>query len=503
MIAVRDRLHFCNIGFLILLCGLFAGCEANKETASAERDERPNIVLIMADDLGWADLPCYGNQFNEAPHLDLLAQQGMRFTNAYAAAPVCSPTRVSIQSGQYPARLGINDFMIGHWRPYEKLRVPINKTQYLPHDITTMAEALQGAGYATGYYGKWHLGWEGSMPDAHGYDDHRVHSRGTFYNLKTKNAISPPDDSIDDEIRVSELLTDYSLDFIEENKEKPFFLMLSHYDVHVQLDADKDLIDKYLQKESWGDYPSNAIYAAMIEHIDRSVGRVMDKLKSSGLEENTILIFFSDNGGLVSRFDKIPLIVDDKQEIYEDNDLLYVASSNAPLRAEKGTIYEGGIREPMIVRWPGKIKANTTSDHVMTSVDFYPTFLELSESIGDTSHILDGKSLVQSFTEQKENLDRPIYWHYPVYHHAEPAGAMRQGDWKLIENFTDNSLELYNIKEDIGEQNNLASTHSALAEEMQQSLSQWRSSVNAKLPVANPDFDESRRYEWGRHPDSN
>ena len=490
-------------GYLVLIIAIsfVFGCNTTGSKGEAKDDNRPNIVLIMADDLGWADLPSYGNQFNEAPNLDLLAKQGMRFTNAYAAAPVCSPTRVSIQSGQYPARLGINDFMIGHWRPYEKLTVPINKTQYLPHDITTMAEALQDAGYATGYYGKWHLGWEGSMPDVHGYDDHRVHTRGRFYNLKTNKAISPPDDSIDDKIRVSELLTDYSLDFIDNNQEQPFFLMLSHYDVHVQLDADKDLIDKYLKKERWGDYPSNAIYAAMIEHIDRSVGRVMDKLKSSGIEENTLIIFYSDNGGLVSRFDKIPLIVDDKQDIYEGNDLLYVASSNEPLRAEKGTIYEGGIREPMIVRWPGKIPANTTSNHVMTSVDFYPTFLELSESVGDTSHILDGKSLVSSFTKQEENLDRPIYWHYPVYHHAEPAGAMRQGDWKLIENFTDNSLELYNLKEDIGEQNNLVLENSSLASEMQQSLAQWRSSVDAKMPVANPEFDVVKRYQWGRHPD--
>jgi len=178
--------------------------------------------------------------------------------------------------------------MIGHWRPYEKLTVPINKTQHLPHDITTVAEALQAGGYKTGYYGKWHLGWEGSMPD---------------------------------EIRVSELLTDYSIQFIEENKDQPFFLMLSHYDVHVQLDGDKDLIDKYLAKEKWGDYPSNAIYAAMIEHIDRSVGRILNKLKASGLEENTIVIFYSDNGGLVSRFDEIPLIVDNKQDLYKDSEM--------------------------------------------------------------------------------------------------------------------------------------------------------------------------------------
>ena len=486
----------------IVLCLSLSACtpkNANSEKAVAKR---PNIVFIMADDLGWADLPCYGNQFNEAPNIDLLCSQGMKFSNAYAAAPVCSPTRVSIQSGQYPARLGINDFMIGHWRPYEKLTVPINRTQYLPQDITTVAEALQTAGYATGYYGKWHLGWTDNMPDVHGYDDHRVHTRGKFYDLKKHNAIVPPDDSIDDDIRVSELLTDYSLEFIEENKEKPFFLFLSHYDVHVQLDADKDLIEKYLAKERWGDYPSNAIYAAMIEHIDRSVGRIMEKLKASGLEENTIVMFFSDNGGLVSRFDQIPLIVEEKQEMYKGSDLLYVASSNAPLRAEKGTIYEGGIREPLIVKWPDKIAANTTSEHVMTSVDLYPTFLELAQTEGDTSHLLDGKSFVPSLTDNKVDLDRPIYWHYPVYHHAEPAGAMRQGDWKLIENFTDNSLELYDLKNDIWESNNLAAKNPAKAEAMQQALALWRSDINAMMPDVNPDFDESKRFTWGRHPDS-
>ncbi|MEL6256166.1 MAG: sulfatase [Bacteroidota bacterium] len=490
-------MHYCSFFYLYLLLFCFACQSPIDET----QNEPPNIVFILADDLGWADLGVYGNTFNETPNLDKLAAEGMRFTNAYAAAPVCSPTRASIQSGQYPAHVGITDFIPGHWRPYESHRVPVNRTQYLPQEIVSLGEMLQEGGYQTAYFGKWHLGWaDQHMPGKQGYEDWRIQQGGTFYNLKSKKAIRPMDSTLNDEARLSDVLTDYSLDFIDENQDEPFFLFLSHYDVHVQLDADMDLIEKYLGKEKQDNYPSNAIYAAMVEHVDRSLARVVNKLEELGLSENTLLIFFSDNGGLKSRFDEIPLLAKSKLSIYEGSDLQYIATSNAPLRAEKGTLYEGGIREPLLVKWPGKIKAGTISDALVSSIDFYPTFMELAQIQQLETQTLDGESIVPILMGTEYSSDRSLYWHYPVYHHDLPAGAIRKGKWKLIEFFTEGRFELYNLETDPGESQNLVSTRSDLVKDLSAELAKWRKSVDAELPIANPDFDQSRRNEWGKHP---
>lgn len=488
-----------NCTFLYLYLLFF--CLACQSPAKEEAHNPPNIIFILADDLGWADLAAYGNTFNESPNLDKLAAEGMRFTQAYAAAPVCSPTRASIQSGQYPAHVGITDFIPGHWRPYESHRVPINRTQYLPEEIVSLGEALQSGGYKTGYFGKWHLGWaDKHMPGKQGYEDWRIQQGGTFYNLKTKKGIRPMDSSLNDEVRLSEVLTDYSLEFMERNKDEPFFLFLSHYDVHVQLDADKELINKYLAKETPRNYPGNAIYAAMIEHIDRSLGRVENKLAELGLSENTLLIFFSDNGGLNRRFDKIPLLAQAKLSIYQDSDLQYIATSNTPLRAEKGTLYEGGIREPLIIKWPDKIKAGSVSDALVSSIDFYPSFLEIARIKNLHTQKLDGKSFLPILTGSKGMPDRSLFWHYPVYHHDLPAGAIRKGKWKLIEIFTENRFELYDLENDLGESQNLASLHPELVKDLARELANWRESVGAELPMENPDFDSDRRQEWGKHP---
>ena len=284
----KDSVFNICLAFSYSILILLSACQTESTTDSPPT----NIVFILADDLGWADLPAYGNSFNQAPFLDQLRSQGMLFTNAYAASPVCSPTRASIQTGLYPARIGINDFIAGHWRPYERLTVPINKTQYLPESSITIGEVFRKAGYATGYFGKWHLGWNHPfLPGDQGYDTWRIHRGGSFYNLNSKKAIYPDDPEINDNERLSDVLTDYSLDFIDRNQDQPFFLFLSHYDVHVQLDADQDLIEKYLPKEVEGEYPGNAVYAAMIEHMDRSVGRIMAKLTELELDENTVVLF--------------------------------------------------------------------------------------------------------------------------------------------------------------------------------------------------------------------
>lgn len=458
------------------------------------QNSQPNIVFILVDDMGWADLPVYGNAFNEAPHITQLAEEGMRFTNAYAAAPVCSPSRASIQSGQYPARVGITDFIPGHWRPYEEVIVPVNRSQFLPAQITTVAESLKSAGYATAYFGKWHLG---NGPDHHplaqGYDQANV---GTgFYNV---NMIPPRPENKKD--RLSERITKYGTEFIRKNKDQPFFLFLSHYDVHVQLDADKDLIKKYQSKEKDDTYPSNPIYAAMVEHIDRSVAQVTNVLEEEGLSENTIVIFFSDNGGLISRFDRIPLIANSKLELFDDNPLQYIASSNAPLRSEKGTVYEGGIREPLIIKWPEKILANKVSNALVTSVDFYPTLLEIAGINLPDDQILDGESLLPALTSNQHDPERAIYWHYPVYHHDIPASAIRKGDWKLTENLVTGLTELYYLPADISEAMDLSDLYPEKSKDLYAKLRQWQEEVGAEFPRPNPDFDPEKRYEWGKHP---
>lgn len=481
-------------GIIVLISLLTFSCNKIKK-----KEERPpNIVFILADDLGWADLPNYGNQFNEAPNIEKLAKQGMQFSNAYAANPVCSPSRASIQTGQYPARIGINDFLPGHWRPFETLTVPSNKTQFLPLSYETVGEVLKTAGYKTGYYGKWHLGnTEKHQPKNQGYDESVVYNGGRFFNYN--NLMTPKTEFPEGKV-LSEALTDLSIDFIKQNQSQPFFLFLAHYDVHVQLDAQPELIEKYLKKPKTDDYPSNAVYAAMVENVDTSVGRIVKTIKELDLEEDTIVVFFSDNGGLVTRFDNIPLIAKEKLHYYEKDTLQYTASSNKPLRGEKGTLFEGGIREPFIVKWPKNIKPGSRSDAMVSSIDLFPTFAEMAQARLPKNQIVDGKSLVKIFLNNETQLERTLYWHYPVYHHATPASAVRQGDWKLIYFYENHHTELFNLKDDLGESYDLTETHPEKSQELLQSLKNWLKETNALLPVQNPNFDPQKRNEWARHP---
>jgi arylsulfatase A len=458
--------------------------------------DRPNIVLIMADDLGGRDLPVYGNQFNEAPNIEKLASDGIQFINAYAA-PVCSPTRASIQSGQYPARVGIFDFITGHWRPYEEVTVPIHRVQHLPDNIFTIGEALQAAGYKTGYFGKWHLGNdEEHLPNARGYDQAFMYAGGGFYQPRFVPEYKAPAEK-----RLSEMLTDMGINFIKESKNEPFFLFISHYDVHVQLDADRELIDKYLEKEKDPDYACNAVYAAMIEHMDNSVGAIMNTIEKMGLAENTVFIFFSDNGGVDNRFDNIPLLGGESADVYpDDHPLRYIATTNAPLRAGKGTLYEGGIRVPLIVRWPGKIKPASKSEAVVSSVDFYPTFLELAKGKKPENQVLDGISMLPALTRNKFNPEREVFTHYPVYHHEQPMSALRKGDWKIVENLVTGEFDLYNLEYDVNEMTDLKFSYPERLQEMKAALKNWQEDTRAAMPVPNPEFDPLRRYEWGKHP---
>jgi len=438
--------------------------------AGYQPDKKPNFVFILIDDMGWSDLTCYGSRFHETPNIDRLARQGMRFTDAYAACPVCSPTRASILAGQYPARVGITDFIPGHQRPWARLKVPQNRLQ-LPLEVETIAEAIKPVGYSSACIGKWHLGTEPQFqPDRQGFDTVVSNKSPQVRNQNDKFVTS---------------YTDSAIDFIQANKDKPFLLYLSHNTVHIKLEAPQQLIDKYENKHKPPTGVNNPIYAAMVEHLDNSIGRILKKLDELNLADRTVVIFFSDNGGLYQAYGG-----------YRGE--RSIVTTNTPLRDEKGSLYEGGIREPLIVRWPGVVKPGSTCSALVSSVDFYPTFLDIAGAKADPSHTLDGESILPLLKQTGKLKRDAIFWHYPHYHHSTPAAAIRQGNYKLIEFFEDDHLELYNLKTDISEKNNLVAKMPQKAAQLQRKLTAWRKSVGAKMPTPNPDFDPARAHEWGR-----
>ena len=433
--------------------------------------KKPNIVFLLIDDMGWPDLACYGHPLHETPEIDRLRAQGMKFTDFYAATPVCSSTRCTIQSGQYAARVGITDFIPGHWRPFEKLIVPPIENA-LPDDIKTPGDALGAAGYVTGYFGKWHLGPDATHgPDKRGYD---VTARTLPKEFRAwRKARDPGPKRID-------LLTDQTLWFIEQNKDRPFFVTLSHYAVHIPLEATPEAVEKYREKPKPPEGVNNPVYAAMTENLDASIGRILARLDALNLADNTMVVFTSDNGGLGKIYTGIGEVV----------------STNAPLRDEKGSLYEGGIRVPLIVRWPGVVEPGSVCREPATTADLMPTFCEAAHAKLPDQPI-DGLSLVPLLKNADARLDREaIYFHYPHYHHSRPAGAIRAGDLKLIEFFDGSPLELYNLKNDVGETTNLARKMPDQAKRLQQMLAAWRKSVGARMPKPNPKYDPNLAHQW-------
>ncbi len=439
----------------------------------------PNVVFILMDDLGWSDTTCYGSSFYETPNIDRLAAQGVRFTNAYAACPVCSPTRASIMTGKYPARLGITNYLPGKQPlPYAKLLAP-ESHQQLELEEVTIAEALKKGGYATGHIGKWHLGSAPYFPEHQGFD---INIGGTssgmprsfFYPQWGDN---PPIKGRQGEY-LTDRLTDEALGFIQTNKDRPFFLYLAHYAVHVPIEAKERLTRKYRDKLRPGQLQNDPVYAAMIDSMDESVGRIMKTLDDLKLSDNTIVFFTSDNGGLSAPEWKLKPV-----------------TSNAPLREGKGHVYEGGIREPLIVRGPG-VRPGVV-DIPVCSIDFYPTILNLTGVPDDPSHKPDGISFAAILKDRAALPQRELYWHYPHYSNqlGRPAGAVRQGDYKLIEFYEDGHRELYNLKDDIGETRDLAGRMPAKAAQLQKLLQGWRDSVGAKMPTPNPKYDPAREGE--------
>jgi arylsulfatase A-like enzyme len=437
---------------------------------------RPNIVFFFIDDMGWTDLGFMGSDYYESPRTDQLAQQGMVFRSAYSNGPNCAPSRACLMSGQYTPRHGIftvGDPTRGNHR-FRKLEPVPNKT-VLDDSFVTLAEALRAGGYATATMGKWHLGAD---PTTQGFDTNIAgrewgspsgggyHSPFKYPNLVNRDAGE----------YLTDRLTDEACTFIESHRAEPFFLYLTHYAVHTPIQAKADLTEKFVAKTK-GKHHTNAKYAAMISSVDESVGRVLDTLDRLKLADNTIVLFCSDNGGHSG------------------------ATSNAPLRGAKGMLYEGGIRVPMIVKWPGVTTAGTVCNEPVIGIDFYPTLLEVTKTDIPQTTELDGKSLVPLFRNAAASLDRPaLFWHFPCFLQGKgdphggpfrttPAGAIRMGDWKLIEWFESGRIELYNLRDDIGEQHNLAKANLQKTTQLLRALRQWRKDVDAPIPsIPNPKY---------------
>lgn len=468
----------------IILTSLVLLLVLNQSRVVAQTPKKTNIILFLVDDMGWTDVGCYGSDFYETPNIDNLAKQGMKFTNGYSACTVCSPSRASILTGKYPARLHLTDWIDGYYKPYAKLLSP-EWIKYLPLGEITVAELLKKRGYATASIGKWHLGDDIKYyPEHQGFD---VNVAGTFqgqppkyfspYNIpRLKNG--PAGEFL------TERLTEEAIHFIKDKKDKPFFLYMPFFAVHTPLQAKETDIQYFKGKINPAANHQHPVYAAMVKSVDESVGRIMAYLKEQKLSENTLVIFTSDNGGLV------------RGQNYQKNKV----TDNTPLRAGKGSTYEGGTRVPTIAVWPGKIKANAISEVPVIGTDLFPTFTEVAGISNKDIGQIDGMSLLPILTNKKGKLTRDaIYWHYPHYHSegATPYSAIRQGDWKLIHFYETGKKELYNLKKDQGEQTELQEKEPRLTAQLFTKLEAWRQQVGAQPPIQNPAYDSQREKQGG------
>jgi arylsulfatase A len=503
-----------RIGLIAAL--IISGIITNDLAAAEAR--QPNVVFFLVDDLGWSDISCYGSKFYETPAIDQLAKEGMLFDNAYSTCHVCSPSRASILTGKYPARTNLTEWLGGRpEREYEKLHHG-EKLTALPDDEQTLAETLHKHGYATANYGKAHLNQD---PKTYGFDEAITGWVRSYYHpfssTYTETLLAKEGDYYTDK------LTDAAIDFIERNKDKPFFVHLEHFSVHDPIQGRKDLVQKYqkklatLPRQEGPDYilepnpdgpaisgdklkaleendsseshqnervwwvkqkQDNVEFAGMVEATDESLGRIREKLKELGLEDNTIVIFTADNGGM-SASNQYRGINHSREALNSR-----YASSNLPLRGAKGWNYEGGIRVPLIVHWPGKTQPDSTSNAVVTGTDYYPTLLEMLDLPALPDQHKDGRSFVAALNA--EDYDRgPIYWHFPHYSNhgfQSPNGAIRSGRHKLIEYYENGTVQLFDLKNDIGEQNDLAKSQPDVAKKLKKMLHDWRAEVDAKMP---------------------
>ncbi|MBK3518286.1 sulfatase [Carboxylicivirga marina] len=472
MIQAKDCIQSLSLVFIFLI--LFS-CSNKAEKYIAEKNTekiRPNIILINVDDMGWRDVGFMGSEYYETPHLDALAASGMIFTNAYASSSNCAPSRANMMSGQWPQRHGI--FTVGsseRGKSSTRKLIPTKNKDYITKDNILIPEVLKKAGYITCHSGKWHLNDD---PTTNGFDvnigGNHSGNPGSYYPpYKRVPSLTPPSD----DYYLTNLVMDKTLDFLDAANDQPFFLYYSPYAVHTPIQPVKSLLEKYEGKPAWNGQ-NNATYATMVENLDTQIGRMIAKLKESGQLENTFILFISDNGGH------------------------YKITKQWPLRSGKGAYYEGGIRAPMFAYWEGKILAGTKSETPISNLDFYPTILEVAGVAKPIDKVLDGRSILPVLTNQSEMAPRPLYWHFPIYLEAyvnndtttfdplfrtRPGSAIRLGDWKLIQYFENNDIELFNLKDDLGEKNNLAQSNPEKANELLEHLEKWRDNTNAPVPT--------------------
>lgn len=471
-----------SASMLVIAAG-FAGSKVD----AAQRDGRKplNVLMIVADDLGWSDLSCYGTDLHESPQLDELATRGVRFTNAYSSAAICSPTRAALMTGKSPARLRMT---IWHeyaaTPPQDRKMIPPVVRGNLPLEETTIADVLHEQGYLTAHVGKWHLGDAAHFPENQGFD---INIGGTMWGAPTTffypysglfgSEMEPryvPDLELGDaDEYLTDRLTDEAIRIIEHAGGKPFYLNMWYHTVHTPIEAKEEDIAYFRQKLKPGMHHQNPTYAAMVRSLDQNVGRLLDKLDELSLSENTLVVFTSDNGGFINNYREMPMV-----------------TSNYPLRSGKGSLYEGGVRIPLIVRGPGVVSDGQLCEEPVDSTDFYPTVLEMTGIEGNAEHNakVDGMSLTGLFDDPQSTLERDtLYFHYPHYYRTTtPVGAIRSGDWKLLEYFEDGRLELFNLADDLSESNNLADAMPDKARDLVNKLRAWRANLNAQMPVPNP-----------------
>ncbi len=462
--------------------------------------KKTNFIFILIDDLGWKDISCYGSSFYETPNLDRLAAEGMRFTDAYAACPVCSPTRASILSGKYPASVGITDWIDGESKTHPAMGKLIDSPyiKHLPLSEKSLARALKEGGYNTWHVGKWHLGYKDYYPERHGFD---VNIGGCSWGMPNNGYFSPWGiENLEDGPKgeyLTDRLTDEAIALIRNNDGKPFFLNLWYYSVHIPIQAKQEHISRYekkahsmgldqIQPFEEGDFfpckhkkdlriirrlvQSDPVYAAMIHSLDENIGRILEVLEETGQEEETVVMFTSDNGGLATAEGS--------------------PTCNSPLSEGKGWMYEGGTREPLIVKWPEMTQPGSICSVPVTSPDFYPTMLEMAGLDPIPEQHSDGISFMRHLKGAEELERGAIYWHYPHYGNqgGTPGASLRMGNYKLIQFFETGNLELYNLRDDIAEETNLADRMPELVKRMQSMLSEWQNRVEAKFPEPNPNF---------------
>lgn len=447
--------------------------------AAAQPGQPPNIILILADDLGAADLGCYGADLHETPRIDRLAAEGVRFTQAYASAPVCTPTRAAIMTGKHPARLHMTIWYEAAVKPPPGRRlVPPPVIGNLPHEETTLAELLQAHGYLTALVGKWHLGDAAHYPETQGF---AINIGGTFWGAPDTYFWPYRGSGSFKEFRyvphlewgregeyLTDRLTEEALAIMERASDRPFFLYLAHHTPHTPIEAKPPLIERYTAKLGPGMHHTNPVYAAMVHSFDDSVGRIVDRLEQLGLAERTMLIVTSDNGGYVNEHRG------------------RTVTSNFPLRSGKGSLYEGGIRVPLIVRFPGTVPAAAQCAEPVASADLFATVLEAAGVAfpADQDADRDGVSLLPLLRQPEGKLNRPILaWHYPHYYPTTtPVSAVRSGNWKLLEYHEDMRVELYDLANDPSEEHDLAAERPERAEELRERLHDWRAEVGAQMP---------------------